>query len=97
MMSELNALETKYRELLTELEGFKDLDPDLFNQKSISLGTDEFSFALFVEGATLEAKEATDRWTDNIFTIQSYCVNSFGVSRPEFSQQFGIAEDFDYV
>lgn len=45
----------------------------------------------------LEAKAACDRWTDNIFTIQSYCTNNFGISRSDFAAQFGIPEDLDYV
>ena len=37
MANELNALEAKHKEMLAELEGFKDLDPDLFDQKSTLL------------------------------------------------------------
>lgn len=35
MTSELNVLEAKHKEMLAELEGFKNLDPDLFDQKSM--------------------------------------------------------------
>lgn len=45
----------------------------------------------------LAAKAGCDRWTDNIFALQSYCANSFGISRSDFAVQFGISEDLDYV
>lgn len=45
----------------------------------------------------MEAKAAADRWTDNVFQLQSYCVNNFGISRGDFLEQFGLKEDFDYV
>lgn len=45
----------------------------------------------------LEAKAGADRWTDNIFALQSYCGNNFGLSKSDFDTQFGISEEFDYV
>lgn len=46
---------------------------------------------------TRVAKAGADRWTDNIFTLQSYCANTFNIDRSDFATQFGIPEDLDYV
>jgi hypothetical protein len=43
------------------------------------------------------AKEAANRWTDNIFTLQSYCSNNYNIARSDFYTQFGLPEDLDYV
>ena len=44
-----------------------------------------------------EAKLGSNRWTDNIFTIQSYCSNNYCIPRSQFNEQFNIPDDFDYV
>ncbi|CAB4424850.1 unnamed protein product [Rhizophagus irregularis] len=63
------------------------------------------NLALFREcdPALLEAKEnhanlaleCGNRWTENIFLIQSYCFKKFNIERADFNQQFGIPEEFD--
>ncbi|GBC10523.1 hypothetical protein RclHR1_00970024 [Rhizophagus clarus] len=53
--------------------------------------------------ALLEAKEnhanlaleCGNRWTENIYLLQSYCLQKFNIERADFNQQFGIPEDFD--
>ena len=45
----------------------------------------------------MEALTAANRWTDNIFAIQSYCSNNFGLASADFNEQFGIPENFDYI
>lgn len=47
--------------------------------------------------AAKEAKLGSNRWTDNIFTLQSYCSNQFCIPKSQFCEQFGIPDDFDYV
>jgi hypothetical protein len=44
-----------------------------------------------------EAKLGSNRWTDNIFTIQSYCSNNYCIPRSQFNEQFSIPDDFDYA
>ena len=46
---------------------------------------------------TKVALEAANRWTDNIFTIRSYCTKTLNIASSQFDQQFEIPEDFDYV
>ena len=43
------------------------------------------------------AKEAANRWTENVFSIKSWCKNRFGIEESKLDQQFGIPEDFDYL
>jgi hypothetical protein len=50
-----------------------------------------------LEKATELAKEAVNRWTDNIYSVQSYCSQKFMIPRADFNKQFGIPEEIDYV
>lgn len=43
------------------------------------------------------AKDAANRWTDNVFAIQSHCVDKFGIEKNEFNRNFGINDDFDSI
>ena len=43
------------------------------------------------------AFESANRWTDNIFAAQSYCVKQMGLDKSTFNQYFDLSEDFDYV
>lgn len=35
-------------------------------------------------------------WTDNIYAIQSWCKDKFGISNEDLNKQFNIPEDLDY-
>ena len=43
------------------------------------------------------AKEAANRWTENVFAVKSWAKNRFGVEESKLDQQFGIPEEFDYL
>lgn len=43
-----------------------------------------------------EYREATNKWTDNIFAIQSWCKNKFDISEGYLNKQFNIPDDLDY-
>eukprot|EP00162_Nutomonas_longa_P002889 comp13549_c0_seq1/m.18855 comp13549_c0_seq1/g.18855 ORF comp13549_c0_seq1/g.18855 comp13549_c0_seq1/m.18855 type:complete len:203 (-) comp13549_c0_seq1:59-667(-) len=43
------------------------------------------------------AKDAANRWTDNIFTTKSWISNKFNIDSSTIDQQFGIPDDLDYV
>jgi len=43
------------------------------------------------------AKEAANRWTDNIFSLRSYCSSNFNIDADTFNKSFEIPEDLDYV
>ncbi|ORX97534.1 meiotic nuclear division protein 1 [Basidiobolus meristosporus CBS 931.73] len=67
---------------LKELQKFRDCDPALLETKAKAADV---------------AKEAANRWTENIFILQSYCCNKFNIERSEFDKQFQIPEDFDTI
>ncbi|KAK9688267.1 Meiotic nuclear division protein 1 [Basidiobolus ranarum] len=67
---------------LKELQKFRDCDPALLETKA--------------KAADI-AKDAANRWTENIFILQSYCCNKFNIERSEFDKQFQIPEDFDTI
>lgn len=43
------------------------------------------------------AKEGSDRWTDNVFTLKSWVEKKRGVAGSEVDKWLGIKDDFDYV
>lgn len=44
-----------------------------------------------------EARDAANRWTDNILTLRKWCSEKFGIEDEAFNSSFGVPEDFDYV
>ncbi|XP_050311354.1 meiotic nuclear division protein 1 homolog [Anthonomus grandis grandis] len=42
-------------------------------------------------------KEAANRWTENVFSIKSWCKKKFFMEDKVLDKQFGIPEDFDYI
>lgn len=51
----------------------------------------------FTEKETLLAKEAANRWTENVFAVKSWCKNRFGLEESSIDKQFNIPDDFDYL
>ncbi|KAJ3278642.1 Meiotic nuclear division protein 1 [Borealophlyctis nickersoniae] len=82
MLERLAEAEALRKSQLAELERFRDCDPALLEAK---------------EKATQIARDAANRWTDNIFSLQSYCQRNFNITSQQFSEQFGIPEDFDNI
>ncbi|KAJ3283610.1 Meiotic nuclear division protein 1, partial [Rhizoclosmatium sp. JEL0117] len=68
--------------LKTELVQFKDCDPALIDAK---------------EKAAVIARDAANRWTDNVFCLQSYCRDRFGMDAATFCRNFQIPEEFDHI
>ena len=52
---------------------------------------------LQLEKAARIAKEAANRWTENIWEIESYCVNNYNMDRTVFKQSFDIPDDLDVL
>lgn len=82
LLERYTCLERERGTLAGKLEVHRANDPKLLAQKR----TD-----------SEKAKQAANRWTDNIFTLQSFCSNNFGIERSQFNEQFGLPEDFDYI
>ncbi|KAI9496900.1 meiotic nuclear division protein 1, partial [Zychaea mexicana] len=66
--------------LQDELKQYVDNDPETYRAK---------------EKAAVIAKEAANRWTENIWTIEGYCVNKLNANRQEIEQMFGIDSELD--
>ncbi|XP_022341799.1 meiotic nuclear division protein 1 homolog [Crassostrea virginica] len=81
----LQSLEEKKQEkasLLKEIERYRECDPEVLES---------------VRKQTGEAKEAANRWTDNVFSIKSWIKNKFQFEESVIDKQFGIPDDFDYI
>eukprot|EP00835_Amoeboradix_gromovi_P006767 NODE_877_length_3491_cov_0.367925.p1 type:complete len:203 gc:universal NODE_877_length_3491_cov_0.367925:3079-2471(-) len=75
-------LKVEVEQLAHKLEAYKDFDPEILQ---------------FKKNAVLVAKEATNRWTDNVFTIQSYLNREHGIAVAQFNQMFEISDKFDNI
>ncbi|KAJ1959224.1 Meiotic nuclear division protein 1 [Dipsacomyces acuminosporus] len=80
LTSELSEIEEKWNGQQAELQQFKECDPVLMNKKR-------------QESAV--AKDAANRWTDNIFIMQSWVRDKFNMETANFNKYFGIPSDFD--
>ncbi|KAF9961053.1 hypothetical protein BGZ70_008379 [Mortierella alpina] len=82
------------RELMAQLVEAEALDADL--QKELKQYSDSDPTLLEAQKKYSQvAKDAVNRWTENIFTFQSYCVGNFNIDRHEFNANFGIPDDLD--
>lgn len=43
------------------------------------------------------ARDAANRWTDNIFAVKSWCKNKFNIEESTLDKQFGIPAEFEYL
>ncbi|KAG8592439.1 hypothetical protein GDO81_000498 [Engystomops pustulosus] len=82
LSEELSSLRQQKEGLRTELEKYKDCDPDVIDE---------------IRKANKVAKEAINRWTDNIFSVKSWAKKKFGFEESKIDKTFGIPEEFDYI
>lgn len=82
LLEKFSELERMRSEAASKLEMHRANDPKLLAQKRQDAE---------------KAKVAANRWTDNIFTLQSYCSNNFSIDRSQFNEQFSLPDDFDYI
>ena len=82
-LAELNDLKSKKSALESEIQKYKDNDPEVLDKMK-----DEIAAAV----------ESANRWTDNIFAIHSWIKRKFpSISVKDLNKQFGIPEDLDYI
>ncbi|XP_042492762.1 meiotic nuclear division protein 1 homolog [Macadamia integrifolia] len=84
-LDELKAIEVKYNELKDELGRYADNDPAALEAMSNAIEV---------------AHAASNRWTDNIFTVRQWCSNNFPEAKEQLEHMYrevGIADDFDYL
>ncbi|XP_053109142.1 meiotic nuclear division protein 1 homolog isoform X1 [Hemicordylus capensis] len=82
LIKELTALRQKKDQLKTEIDKYKECDPDIIEE---------------TRQANKVAKEAANRWTENIFSVKSWAKRKFGFEESKIDKTFGIPEDFDYI
>lgn len=82
-LAELNDLKSKKSALESEIQKYKNNDPEVLDKMK-----DEIAAAV----------ESANRWTDNVFAIHSWIKRKFpSISVNDLNKQFGIPEDLDYI
>lgn len=86
---ERSELQEKYVELKKKLEmvraelsEYKENDPAVFKQKMEQVG---------------KLKMSINRWTDNLFILEDWCVKNIGVERAAFKEMFSLSDQIDYI
>ena len=75
-------MEAKKELIKSEIKKFEGCDPEVLEK---------------IKGDAKMAKEAINRWTDNIFAVQSWIGKKFpSVNQEDMSKQFEIPQDLDY-
>eukprot|EP00043_Microstomoeca_roanoka_P015577 m.156134 g.156134 ORF g.156134 m.156134 type:complete len:205 (-) comp16289_c2_seq1:174-788(-) len=82
LLEELEEERQKEANLDAELKVYADCDPEMLEGRKQD---------------TKKAKEAANRWTDNVFAIRSWCQRKFAIDLKMLDKQFGVPEDLDYV
>ena len=83
LLEQLAELETKKADLQKQLKKYEGCDPEALVR---------------LENETKMAKEAVNRWTDNIFSVHSWVGKRFPtVNINDMNKSFGIPDDMDYV
>ena len=83
ILEELSNLEAKRGDLKTKIQKYEGCDPEVLEK---------------INKEAVVAKEAVNRWTDNIYAVQSWVGKKFpGINVNDMNKQFEIPEDLDYV
>ncbi|KAJ2308975.1 Meiotic nuclear division protein 1 [Coemansia sp. RSA 2706] len=82
LVEELGEVEGRWNGQQEELKQFAECDPVLMNKKR--------------EEARV-AKDAANRWTDNVFIIQGWIKDKFSMDMDEFNKYVGIPADLDSI
>jgi len=108
LLNKLKALEEEKSQLDNKLKKFKDSNPAEYERmkKSIIVCKPKLDYFMMKYYCTLNvfqcyviqvAKEAGNRWTDNIFSVKSWCKKKFYIEDSVINKQFEIPEDLDYL
>ncbi|KAH3889991.1 meiotic nuclear division protein 1 homolog [Dreissena polymorpha] len=82
LLTQLSDAQSEKSRLEKELERYRECDPEVIAE---------------VKQQTQVAKEAANRWTDNIFSTKSWIKNKFSFEEAVINKQFEIPEDLDYM
>ena len=81
-MASLEQKEKETQELKQKLDRLRACDPEVLEE---------------VKQKTSIAKESANRWTDNIFSVKTWCKRKFAIEEAAINKNFGIPEELDYV
>jgi hypothetical protein len=108
----LEEVRAKNAELKAELKKYIEFDPELIEDMGTftsprlasllllfsQLWTDTCGLGwVHTENDISEARDAANRWTDNILTLRKWCSEKFGIEEESFNSSFGVPDDLDYV
>ncbi|XP_060597711.1 meiotic nuclear division protein 1 homolog [Ruditapes philippinarum] len=82
ILSRLSEMQGEKTRMEAELERYRECDPDVIEE---------------LKQETKIAKEAGNRWTDNIFSTKSWIKKKFCFEESVINKQFEIPEDLDYL
>lgn len=82
LLEEIACKENKIIEIDVELSRFAEFDPEEMMK---------------LEANVSKAREAANRWVDNIFNCQSWAARTFNMEKKDFDTQFGIPTELDYL
>ncbi|CAO3615469.1 unnamed protein product [Cunninghamella blakesleeana] len=80
LINQLNEVIEEQKQLSAQLKQYQNPDTILAQTKA---------------KASKIAKDSANRWTENIWFIQSYCINKLHMDKNTFNQAFNIGDDFD--
>ncbi|XP_065893401.1 meiotic nuclear division protein 1 homolog [Dysidea avara] len=75
LLTKLEDVTSRRQQLSTELEKYKNCDPERLKE---------------IRKETTVAMDAANRWTENVFSVKSWCKNKFGFLESDIDKQFGI-------
>ena len=82
LIKEYDRLKLEIQRMVEQFDEYKDFDPEILS---------------FKKQAIIIAKEAVNRWTDNVFSIQSHLKREHNLATAEFNQMFEITDAFDNI
>lgn len=82
LTKELDELRKEKIQLKAEVEKYQECDPEVVEE---------------IRKLNKIARDAANRWTDNVFTVKSWAKKKFGFENKQIDKTFGIPEDFDYI
>ncbi len=81
ILEKLQEKEKESTELKAKLEQLRECDPEVLKE---------------VREQSVVAKESANRWTDNVFSIKTWCKRKFSIEESAINKNFSIPEELDY-
>jgi len=82
VLATLSQKKAEREKLLKDLQKYRDCDPAIIEKMKTDVKT---------------ALDASNRWTDNVFSMKSWCKNKFFMEDSVLNKQFSIPEELDYI